>query len=158
MTSYSTGLPIRASPANLGQDKSRSFSAVLRSTHTDENTQVPDRTSQFSQFGTMLLRAPKRIYKFRTRQDKQASRLGPAFAHTDENTQVQEMSVKLLDRSPDPSTGESWSGQLSQAVSRLSRDPRTPMRIHKSRIGQANLLNSVPCFCVPKRIYKLRTR
>jgi len=76
-SSYSTGLPIRA-PANLGQDKSRSFSADSRSAHTDENTQVPDRTSQSSQCSVPRAFAYRREYTS-SGQDKTSFRLGPAL-------------------------------------------------------------------------------
>jgi len=103
--------------------------------------------------------AHRREYYTSSGQDiRQASRLGPALcAHRREYTSSgKECQARPVSRFEH----RRILIKTSQEVSRRSRDQRTPMRIHKFRIGQANLiLNSVPRFCVPKRIYnKFRTR
>ena len=67
----------------MNKTKSRSFSAVPRSAHTEENTQVPEKDNS-SQTCT-----DENIHKFRTRWDKPVVSV-QRFVRTDENSQVQD--------------------------------------------------------------------
>ena len=119
--------------------------------HRRDTSSGQDKTSVYLSSRSCALRKPERIHMLRTRHKTSFSIRSRACAHRREYTSSGKESQAT--RPVSRFEHRRLLVKTSQEVSRQSRDPRTPMRIHRFRIGQAIFLNSVPRFCALRREY-----